>query len=90
MKVVLSLHGLRYQSFTRKNGRTGQKLIILDDNWNKVEIECVDKEDFDFSELDESKVYGLICEVRNQRVSIKYGETIRETYLPIFKAIGMN
>ena len=42
---------IKYKTFSRKNGRTGQTISTRDDEGRKVDIDCCDVEDFDFSKV---------------------------------------
>lgn len=48
-KVELSTR--KYKTFDRSNGRTGQIIVVANDDDRSVEVECVDQEEFDFSKV---------------------------------------
>ena len=52
----IKLNVKEVKTFDRSNGRVGQVVVVLNDSNRKVEIDAVDAEEFDFSNIPTGEV----------------------------------
>lgn len=91
-KVILTISKPSLETFDRKSGAVGQKILFIDDTLYRHEIEAVDQNVYDFSDILSDKVneVSFECEVKNQRVTINFGDKgSRTAYLNVFKAVSI-
>lgn len=90
--VILTISNPTLETFDRKSGAVGQKILFIDDKLYRHEIEAVDQNVFDFSDIMSDKVndVSFVCEVKNQRVTLNFGDKgSRTAYVNVFKAISI-
>lgn len=73
-KIVVIIENPTVETFPRKNGRIGQKIVFLDDKYYRHEIDAVDKEDNDLSDAVGKKIVSFVASPRNQKATMKFGD----------------
>lgn len=86
-EILITLEDIKVDTFERKNGKIGQKILFMDDRLYRHEIDCVDNDVFDFTKYNNADKLTIACSVRNQKVTIKFGDKgSRDTYVNVFTA----
>lgn len=91
--ICLTISKPSLETFSRKSGETGQKILFIDDKLYRHEIEAVDQNVYDFKEIMSDKINEVtfVCEVKNQRVTLNFGDKgSRTAYVNVFKAVGIS
>lgn len=85
-KILLTIVEPFVETFSRKNGRTGQSIVFIDEKKYRHTLDAVDKEDFDLEKAVKGvKSVTFVCSVRNQRVTITFGDKgSRNQYMNVF------
>lgn len=85
MDTIVCLFVTNYKSFERSNSRHGQ-ILTVEINGRTVDVECVDKEDYDFSKLKYNSNYVFKFEPlhRFRKALSKNGKEFYLNYLTYY------
>lgn len=77
------------KTFKRQNGKTGQCIITKDNSKYEYRVDCVDKEDFDFTSLKSGK-YSFLAIPKLRVENIKTPTSLRYVTIPTFVLVGVD